>query len=223
MRLVIALVVWAAALGGAFALQKTVASHYKNSATTTSAGGFQTNGSSGNSGNSGNSGGASFDASKVKAADADSLFHTANFQKALGTIQAHVPAGAKIDMVVIYPGYLDVTAVKNGTETDLYVNAQGSGNATTGGSPGSDTLFSLKQVKVGTPAALAHVIATAGHTPLSQLNYMVARSDPVTNKFEWLVYPLSGNRVEYYEANGNAGQLQEYLANSQTGLQPVKG
>jgi hypothetical protein len=66
-------------------------------------------------------------------------------------------------------------------------------------------------------------IATSGGVPESQLHYMVAEIDPSANRFRWLVYPLQGNRVKYFQAAGATGQLLEYLSNSSTGPRPVGG
>ena len=75
--------------------------------------------------------------------------------------------------------------------------------------PGALPLFRLARLRDDVPAALVHRIATAGHVPESQLNYMVAEVEPGTNRFRWLVYPHQGNRVEYFQASGATGPLLE--------------
>jgi hypothetical protein len=204
MRLLVALVVWAAALVGAFALSSAVAN------------GIHSTGLAGSGG--------SFDASSVASTDPQSLFRTANLARALAIVRAHLGPDAQLDNVALYPGYLDVTAVPAGSEVEFYVDAQGGYQITdTGGNPGGDTLFPLARVTANVPAALARRIATAGHVPESQLNYMVVDVNPATNQLEWLVYPHQGNQVEYFQASGATGRLFELPANSSTGPQPVAG
>jgi hypothetical protein len=204
MRLLLALVVWIGAVAGAVALSSAVANSIHTTATTTTTGA-----------------GSSFDASAVKSTDPASLFRTANLTRLLSTARSKLGGDAQLDNFVIYPGYLSVTAVRAGTEINLYVDAEGSYDTSAGGSPGDTTLFPLARIDAAAPTALAQRIATSGGVPESQLHYMVAEIDPSSNRFRWLVYPLQGNRVEYFQAPGATGQLREYLAGSSTGLQPV--
>jgi hypothetical protein len=221
MRLLIALIVWIGAVAGAGELSTVVAHSIHNAP----AGAAGTSGSgSGGGGSDAGSSGAPLDASSVKPTDALSLFRTSNFTRALTTVRSHLGAGAQLDMLALYPGYLDLTAVRAGSEVNVYIAADGRYTETnTGGNPGGSALFSLKRVKTDVPAALARRIATSGHVPESQLNYMVVQVDPADHHFRWLVYPRQGNRVEYFQATGATGSLLEYLTNSSTGLRPVRG
>src|ERR1700685_2385083 len=110
MRLLIALVVWIAAVAGAVAGSSVVADSIHNKPVGTTAG----------AGSASESGGAPFDASSVKSTDPRSLFRTANFSRALAAARAHLGAGAQLENVALYPGYLDLTAVKAGSEIDFY-------------------------------------------------------------------------------------------------------
>jgi hypothetical protein len=221
MRLFVALVVWAAAIAGAAALSTAVAHSIHTSPSTTSTTTLPS-GSGGTTTASGPSpSNLSFDASKVKATDPKSLFRTVNFARALALIRTHYGAAAKLNLAAIYPGYASFMVVKGGSEINVYINAVGAFEPNTGGSPGALPLFRLTQLRADVPAALAHRIATAGHVPEAQLNYMVAEVEPGTNRFRWLIYPHQGNRVEYFQASGATGPLLEYLTNSSTGLKPV--
>jgi hypothetical protein len=201
MRLVIALVVWVAAIAAAAELSSVVAKSAGKDAAA-----------------------ASFDASAVKATDARSLFVAANLDKALSTVSRHFGAGARIDRLVVYPGYLDTTVVTPSGETDVYVNAAGKYEPTsTPATPGTDPLIPLSRIKPGDPAALAQRIATGAHVPTSALHYMIADTDPVTHRFEWLIYTVPGTGVDYFHAAGPTGRLLEYRTNSTVGLQPVGG
>ena len=226
MRVLIAMLVWACAIAGAAELSSVVASsiHTSPAGASGSSGGSSGSGGSTGSGASTGSGGAPFDASSVRATDSRSLFRTANLARALALVRAHYGAGAKLDLVAIYPGYASLTVVRGGSEIDVYVDAVGAFRPTnTGGNPGALPLFSLSRVQAAVPAALARRIEMLGHVAESQLNYMVAEVDPSDGHFRWLVYPLHGNRVEYFQAPGASGQLLEYRTNSSTGLQPVGG
>jgi hypothetical protein len=225
MRLLVAAVIWVGAVAGAIGVSTTVAHSIHTSSTSASSsdGGSSSSSGGGSSSSSGggSSSGATQDPSSVTATDSASLFRTANFTRVLAAARSHLGAGAKIDNFVVYPGYLSVTAVKGGTDVNFYVSTNGTLNTSSGGSPGSTTLFSLSKVTAGGPAALAARIAAAGHLPESKLHYMVAMSDPISGKFRWLVYPVQGTAVEYFETQG--ASLYEYRTNSQTGPQRIPG
>ena len=196
MRLLLALVVWAAAVIGAVTLSNTVASSISSSPDSTS----------------------------VTAASPQSLFQTSSFNRVLSSLRDHLGADTQIDNFALYPGYAFVTAVQGGTEVSARVDYSGNyQNYGTGGSPGSLPLFSLSRVKANGPAALVKRIGNSAHVPESQLHYMVVNADPTTGRVQWLVYPLEGNSIEYFQASGATGRLFELLKNSQSGPQPVKG
>jgi hypothetical protein len=198
-RVLIAVVVWVAALAGAAELSTVVADHVHREQAT-----------------------ASFDASSLGASDARSLFRTANFARALAAVRKHFGSEARFNDFVVYPGYLSATVVTSpSTSTDVYVSAVGRYNATDGGTPGGMPTFSITRIAPDAPAVLAHRIAIKGGTPLSQLHYMVAEQELIENRFRWLVYPVTGNRVEYYFASTPASRLFEYLNGSSSGPQPV--
>lgn len=219
MRLLIALIVWIAAVAAAAEVSSVVA----GSIHTTPAAATTNSGTSSSSGSGSGSGAGSVDPSSVNAADAVSLFHTANFARALTAVRAHLGPGTRLAQLALYPGYLDLTAVRPGGEVNVYIAVDGRYEQNdTGGDPGSSPLFALARVGANEPAALAARIATAGYVPEAQLNYMVAEADPTDGHFRWLVYPHQGNRVEYFGTSGANGQLLEYLTNSSTGPQPVR-
>ena len=198
MRWLVAIVVWAAAVAGAAGLSTVVATdvHAERAS-------------------------ASFDAGAVTAADANSLFHTANFGKVLAIARRHIGAGATIDSVVIYPGYVSITQVKGTREADVYVAANGRFDVTdTGSHIGDSPLFALRRVQADAPARIAHHIAAAAHTPLSQLHYVVLESDPDSHRPRWLVYTVEGNPITYFETSGPNGRLFKLGAQ---GLEPIRG
>ncbi len=224
MRLLIALVVWAAAVAAAVGISSVVAGSIHTTTTTTTS--AESGGSGTDTGSSGGTGTVpkTFDASTVKPTDSVSLFRSSNFAHALATARSQLPAHAQVEMVAIYPGYLSMTAVSGTQQSDVYVDAAGT-NRTISlgvGSGGSPT-FPFSRINSDVPAALGHRIATAGHVPESQLRYMVVEIDPTGPHIRWLVYPNEGNRVEYFEASGATGPLFEYRANSSTGLRQVRG
>jgi hypothetical protein len=204
MRLLIAVIVWIAAAAGAAEVSSVVAAKVRKERAT-------------------GSGSSSFDASSVKAADSQSLFHTANLEHALATVRGHIGANAQLNSFVIYPGYLSLTEVRPAGEVEVYINAANRYSSTnTGGNPGSTPLFKLGKVNAGVPASLVQRIAKAGHVPESQLNYMVAQVDIIDHEFRWLIYPIRPNRVEYFQASGARLRLSEYLTNG-SGLKRLRG
>lgn len=222
MRLLIAFVVWVAAVAGAVAVSTTVASSIHNRPAGSA---VSVTGSSGGGSSFSGGGSDSVDPSSIRASDQTSLFRTANFSRAFAKAREALGGNALVDNFALYPGYLSITAVKGGGEVNFYVDANGRVEQTsTGGNPGATSLFRLSKVGVGVPAALAHRISSAAHIPTSQLHYIVVMVDPVSGHgLWWLVYPVHGNRVEYFKASGGTGPLFEYRANSSTGLQPVSG
>jgi hypothetical protein len=215
MRLVIALVVWVAAIAAAVAVSSAVSSSIHKTSTTV--------GANGTSVSVGGNSGSGVDPSSVKSTDAVSLFHTANLERALAKARSALGANAKIGNFVIYPGYLSITAAKGAGEVDFYIDANGRVEQTSdSGNPG-DSLFRLSQVSPAVPAALVHRIATAAHVPESQLHYVVVDVDGESNKLEWLIYGTETSPAEYFKAPGAKGQLLELKRGSSTGLQPVSG
>jgi hypothetical protein len=222
-RLLIALVVWVAAVIGAVAISTTVAGSIHDKPIGTA--GVGSGLSSGDGSISSNGGPSGQDPSSIRSTDKLSLFRTANLDRALSTARRALGSGAQIDDFALYPGYLSMTAVKGGSEVDFYIDANGRVIQTaTGGSADPGSTFRLAQVGATVPGALAHRIATAGHVPESQLHYIVVDVDTEAgHKLEWLVYALQTSRAEYFKASGATGPLLEYRRNSPTGLQPVSG
>lgn len=222
MRLVIAILVWAAAIVGAIAVSTAVS----NSIHTTPAASASTgagSGASSSGGSSSSSAPSGPDPSSIKAADKLSLFQAANFNRVLSQARAALGPNARVTNFVVYPGYVSITADKGSTEVDYYANANGGVDNSGGGSAGGGPSFPLSKIAPGSAAVLAHRIATAAHTPQSQLHYLVVDVDPVSGQTEWLVYATDSSPVEYFKASGPTGRLFEYRKNSSTGLQPVPG
>jgi hypothetical protein len=211
-RLVIALIVWLVAVAAAVEVSSVVADSIHNK----SASGGSSSASGG-----GGSGGGRADPSSVKATDPDSLFASPNFAKALAAARSRLGAGAEVTDLALYPGYLDLTVIKGSGEDDFYIDTYGRSMQTSLGASSGEAAFPLSLVKVGTPAALAKRIATEANVAQSQLNYMVADVDPVSNHFQWLIYPVQGTAVEYFQSSGGSGPLFELRTNSSSGPQPV--
>jgi hypothetical protein len=209
MRLLVALIAWAAAVAGAAGVAGAVAGSIHNSPDSGAV----------------SRAGTSYDASNVKLTDADSFFRAANLAKALAVAKAKLGADAEIDNAVIYPGYVDLTAVQGGNEVDLYINSRGGGELTH--SPGANTaegVFALSRMTADVPQALAQRIATAANTPESELHYVVITATRPPKPLEWAIYTVEGNPVTYFQApSGAAGPLFELAANSSTGLTRVRG
>jgi hypothetical protein len=233
MRLLIALVVWAGCAFGAFEVQTAVGHSTGSTAPTSpgggggaSAGGGSAGGGSSGGGSSGggstSGGGSSFDASTVTATDSDSLFHAQNLAKVVAAARSALGAHSKFEQFVVYPGYLSVLSDKNGNELDFYDDAQGNANSDSTGAPASPPLLSLSVVSVATAMAIVKEITTTGKTPLAQLHYIVVDSDG-TGKAQWMIYTVTGSRVEYFSTTGRHGKLMELLNSSTTGPTPVTG
>ena len=200
MRLVIALVVWIAAIAGAAELSTVVAHSVHNQVAA-----------------------ASFDASTVTSTDARSLFRTTNFEKALAVVRKHFGPGSQLERLVVYPGYLDATVAVSSGEVNVYVNAAGTYDPTsTSATPSqNDPLIKLSRIKANVPAALGSRIATSGHVPRAALNYMIAENDSISHRLHWLVYIKKGYSAEYFQAPGTTGRLLVLKTNSKIGLEPV--
>ena len=141
MRLLIALIVWIAAVAAAAELSSAVAGsiHSTPAAATTSSGTGSGSGSASGTGSGSGSasgtgsgsgsatgtGAGPLDPSSVNAADAVSLFHTVNFARALAAVRAHLGPGTRLAQLALYPGYLDLTADSPGGEVNVYIAVDG--------------------------------------------------------------------------------------------------
>jgi hypothetical protein len=200
MRLLIALLVWAAAVAGGVGVSTVVADGIHNQP----------------------GGGSNVDPSSIRAGDTASMFRTANFTSALAATRSQLGPDVQLDNFVVYPGYVSLTAVKGTTQIDFTVYAGGrQSQISSSGTPTGESLFTLAQIQDDAPAMLAQRVAIKGQVPESQLRYMVARIDSTSKKLQWLIYPTRGSAVEYFESLGTTGRLLEYRTNSTTGLQPA--
>jgi hypothetical protein len=199
MRLLIALVVWVGAIVAAIVVSSAVATSIHNGSPS-----------------------ASTNPSSVTSTHAESLFRTANMEKALSVARGKLGSNVTIDDFALYPGYLALTGVDGNNEVDLYVDVNGRSTKTVSSGTSSDVGFPLTKIDAAAPAGIAQAIATKADVPQSKLHYMVAESDPISHKFHWLVYTLPGTGVEYFQISGPHGRLLEYKTNSSTGLQPVR-
>jgi hypothetical protein len=209
MRVLIALLVWAAAIAAGIGVSTVVADSIHHS-----------------------SGGGSSDPSSITATDANSLFQSANFAKALSTATSQLGADAQVDSFTLYPGYLSVDAVKGNTDVNFYVDANGDHSQTTSNDlPVGDKLFPLSDVPSDFPSNFAQRISTKAKFPESQLHYLIIETDPISKKLQYFAYPVQNATVqngtvtaapiEYFQMNAPHGRLYEEL--SSQGLQPVKG
>ncbi len=198
MRIVVALVVWVVAALCAVEVASVVS------------GSIHTNGST-------------TDPTSITSTDPGSMFRTKNFTKALAEIRGRVGPNARLDNFVVYPGYVSVTAVTPTGESDVTYYADGRFlQSDTGGSAGSDSLFSLSRIKPTTPAVFSARIAHLGHMPLSQLHYLVVMINPISGKgLAWMAYPVEGTTVEYWLAENGTGPLFVERKTSTSGPEPV--
>jgi hypothetical protein len=197
--LLTALVVWVAAVVAAVVVSSAVATSIDNGSPSTS-----TNPSS------------------VRSTDTGSMFQTASFAKALGVARDKLGSNVTIDDFALYPGYVALTGTDGNSQVDLYIDVNGRSTKTVSSGAPSDAGFALAKIQASAPAAIAQKIASVAHVPQSQLHYMVAEQDPISHKFNWLLYTLPGTGVEYFQVSGPHGRLLEYKTNSSTGLQPVR-
>jgi hypothetical protein len=219
-RMFVAIIVWAASIAGAAGVSSVVAGSIHNTSTSPSSSGSTSASSTSTAANTTITPSPPFDASTVKPAAAVSMFQPANLTKALAIAKTRLGANSKIATMALYPGYLDLVAVRNGSEVDFYINAAGSVNTTsTGGSPGGSPLFNLSQVQGRAPSILASRITAAAHVPESLFKYMVGHADPISGRFQWLVY-TSDNRYQYFAAGGAHSPLTAYTG---TGLVHLHG
>jgi hypothetical protein len=206
MRVLIALLVWAAAIAGGIGVSTVVADSIHTSGSGSASGG----------------GGSSVDVGAITASDSDSLFHTTNFSKALSTATTALGANAQLDSFTLYPGYLSIDAVNGKTDINFYVDATGSHSETTSNVvPTSDALFPLSDITSDFPATISQRIATLAKTPLSQLHYLIAETGADNKSLVWYAYPVSGSSVSYFQMKAPHGRLFEQLQTG--GLQRVKG
>ena len=135
------------------------------------------------------------DPSSINAADKLSLFQAANFNRVLAKARAALGPNAKGRELRRVPRLRVDHRRKGRDEVDFYADANGGVDNSGGGSPGGSQAFPLSKIAAGSAAVLVHHIATAAHTPQSQLHYLVVDVDPVSGKMEWLVYAIDARPV----------------------------
>jgi hypothetical protein len=207
MKVFVAVLVWVAAVAGAVGVSSVVADSIHT-----------TPGSGGGSGSG-------TDPTTIKATDTDSLFHTANFTKALSIAKAQLGPGVHLDSAALYPGYMSLVAIEGSTEVDFYVDANGNFHQTSSSTtPNTDKKFLLTKLKPALPAAITQRIASHGGVLAADLNYMVISGDFTNRKqLDWDVYPYQGGPVTYFEVHGFGGPLLADRTKGANGLQPVAG
>lgn len=198
MRLLIALVVWAAAIFGAVALSSSVAhtvhNEQRRAATTTTTAGKPT---------------PNFQPDSVKPTDPRSMFVGANFARALAHVRSHVGPHADVISVEVFPGQVETTVEQQNAEVSAIARADGeylSSSDSNGG--GSTQVFSLSQVSANVPSSLARRLAAHGHVPVADLHFMQVRIDTLHHLFHWYVYPKQDNL--YFQADTAHGPIQEF-------------
>ena len=209
MKLLIALVVWAAALAGAAELSSTVAAKYKSAGTSpVSAGTSPVSTST----STVSTGAPSFNPSSVKAADRLSLFKTPNLAKALTIARAHLTRDSQLEDATIYPGYLLLTFVSGGSARQVVIEASGAYAGSTSAGSSGQTHFPLRQLSAAAPAKLAREIAASAHVGESSLSYMILSVNPGSG-LKWQIYPVRTGAILYYQASATGRHLVAWTAN----------
>jgi hypothetical protein len=206
MRLMLAVVVWAAAIAGAAEVSNVVAGSIHNkSATTASVPTGSTTTTT-----TPTSSPPAFDVSSVKPTDRRSLFVGSNFHKVLVVAQHHLGAKANVETARLGPGELQLLLVANGgRQTAVTIDVKGDYNASAAGDlSGSAQVFYLAQLGANVPSTLAKRLAAHAHVPVSHLNYMLVATDPGAQEFAWRVYPSEPTGV-YFRAAGANSTIQE--------------
>ncbi len=151
----------------------------------------------------------SVDPTSITAAQPDSMFQGNNFAEALATIKNHLGANITTEQVVIYPGYVNVQAERGNSAVFAVLYAGGRWREDDGGdtTPQFGT-FPLSQVSPSEPTAIATQLARYNHVPRSELRYMVAQRDPGSKGLRWLTFTIGNSQPFLYtapSANGERG------------------
>jgi hypothetical protein len=176
-RLLVAIVIWLAAIAGAAGVSSAVS----------------------------NSIHPSVDATSITAAQPGSMFEADNFAKALTTIKGRLGANITTQQVVIYPGYVSVEADRGSSSVFavLYAGGRWREDVSDGAASQSAT-FPLSQVSPSDPRALVAKLAQSSHVPASSLRYMVAQPDSASKGLRWVIYTSASSQPYIYtEANGH--------------------
>lgn len=192
MRLLIAIVVWLAAIAAAVFVSSAVSSSIHPTVDPTS----------------------------ITAAQRDSMFQGNNFVNALATIKNHLGRNITTEQVVIYPGYVNVEAERGNSGVFAVLYAGGrwreddSGDAT----PQFGT-FPLSRLNPSEPSALVTQLARYNHVPASELRYMVAQPVQGSDDLHWLIFTFGNSEPFTYTAspaNSQAGATRSPTPNAPT-------
>ncbi len=154
--------------------------------------------------------------------DSLSLFSARNLRWALATAHRQIGPGTRLDNVVLFPGYLDVTAVSGAQLVEFKIDAEGRWRMDrSGGSDSADTPFQWRRVDPSVPSALVQEIDNDVGLPESALNDVVAEVDPSSKKFTWLVYTRPPTPAAFFETAAPGAPLYEDLTSNSGGLELV--
>ena len=207
MRILAAVVVWAAAVAATLGVSAAVASGIHTTSTTTTAAGAPTPGVTPSTPNVPTPA-APFDASSVKPTDPRSLFVGSNFRRILLIAQRHMGPRANIEMTRIAPGAVQMTVVKGRKQSLIMIDIKGDYSSTDDGPLiGSAQVYYLAQLGAHVPSALAHRLATLAHQPTSSINYILVQPDPAAQEFFWRIYTTKPG--VYFQAAGANSPIQE--------------
>ena len=202
-RVAIALLVWLGAIAGAVAVSTAVANSVHTTPGTTAS---RTSVSSTSTPSAPRP---PFDPSSIKPTDPSSLFRTVNFARVLRTARARFGPRADIESLRLAPGEAQLTIVTQGQRRSVGIRANGDYlTFFTRPLDGPTQVFTLAQVHANVPAALSRRIAAHGGVPVSQLEYMLIRIDPVAHHFSWLVYRTGGD--VHFLSDGAGSPITEY-------------
>lgn len=199
MRIVVAVLVWIAALAGAAELSSAVAGSIQHNRTTTTAG-------ASSSGASATAAAAPFDPSSVRASDGRSLLRGSNLARALTTVRHHLGAAPRISTAAVYPGYLSLVVLANGQLTSATVGADGSWHATTAGAAPSSTTFGPAALRPAVITTVLGRIETGAHVALARFGYVAVVAGPTAHQLIYAVY--ESRQGTSFRASGAHGSIQ---------------
>jgi hypothetical protein len=143
------------------------------------------------------------DVNGAPASDSATLFKAANLNKVLTQAKSQL-GGTPVTLLKIEPR--DVKII--GQSKTVTVDANGnSASVSTPTIPGQPT-FDLAVVSPATVESVVNAVESKGNLKQSQIGYVTATVDPISNKPGYGVYPVSG--TGHYQANINGGNLKSY-------------
>jgi hypothetical protein len=140
---------------------------------------------------------------ELKGGDPKSMLRPEQMRRALAIMEREGGGpGARVEYIRLAPGRINTDIAGDGKRIDLYLAPDGrlySRSESSSGASSPDDDIAVGKIPAGAPWRIVRNLReSAGLTP-DDIDYMLIQREPISEKFQWLVY-LKGVNRSYYRA-----------------------